>query len=43
MTHPSIKIQVAPEAVPSTPCWFGEVTVVVHVLTQCGVLGAIEQ
>jgi hypothetical protein len=43
MTHPSIKIQIAPEAVPSTACWFGEVRVLAHVLTPFGMLKAIEE
>ncbi len=43
MTHPSIQIQISPESVPSTPSWFGEVTVLAHVLTQFGVLKAIQQ
>lgn len=43
MTHPSVKIQITPESVPTMPSWFGEVTVLAHVLTQCGVLDAIQQ
>ena len=43
MTHPSVKVQIAPSSVPSTPLWFGEVVVLAHVLTQFGILGAIEQ
>jgi hypothetical protein len=42
MTHPSVTIQVAPESVPSTPSWMGEVAAVAHVLTHVGVLKAIE-
>ncbi len=41
--HPSLKVQIAPESVPSTPSWFGEVAVFAHVLTQFGLLNAIEQ
>src|ERR1700681_3153739 len=43
MMHPSVKVQIAPESVPSTPSWFGEVAVLAHVLTQFGLLDAIEQ
>jgi hypothetical protein len=43
MTHPSVKVQIVPESVPSTPSWFGEVAVLAHVLTQFGILGAIQQ
>lgn len=43
MTHPSVKVQIAPESVPSTPSWFGEVAVLAHVLTQFGILNAIQQ
>ena len=42
MMHASVNVQIAPESVPSTPSWFGEVAVVAHVLTQFGVLDAIE-
>ncbi len=42
MTHPSVTIQVAPESVPSTPSWMGEVAAVAHVLTHVGLLNAIE-
>src|SRR5713101_8281250 len=43
MTHSSVNVQIAPESVPSTPSWFGEVAVVAHVLTQFGLLDAIQQ
>jgi hypothetical protein len=43
MMHPSVKVQIAPESVPTTPSWFGEVAVLAHVFTQFGVLDAIEQ
>ena len=43
MTHPSVKVQIAPESVPATPCWFGEVAVVAHALRQFGTLSAIQQ
>jgi len=41
--HPSVKVQIAPSSVPVTPSWFGEVAVLAHVLTQFGVLDAIQQ
>ena len=41
--HPSVKVQIAPSSVPATPSWFGEVAVLAHVLTQFGVLDAIQQ
>lgn len=43
MTHASVKVQIVPEAVSSTPPWFGEVAVFAHVLTHFGVLDAIQQ
>ena len=43
MMHPSVKVQIAPSSVPTTPSWFGEVAVVAHVFTQFGILDAIEQ
>src|SRR5438874_8329941 len=43
MMHPSVKVQIAPSSVPATPSWFGEVAVLAHVLTQFGVLDAIQQ
>src|SRR6266567_3763242 len=43
MMHPSVKVQIAPQSVPSTPSWLGEVAVLAHVLTQFGLLEAIEQ
>jgi hypothetical protein len=42
MTHPSVKVQIAPSSVPTTPSWFGEVAVVAHVFTRFGVLDAIQ-
>jgi hypothetical protein len=38
MTHTSANVQIAPESVPSTPSWFGEVAIVAHVLTGSGLL-----
>ncbi len=43
MIHPSVKVQLAPESVPTTPAWLGAVAVVAHVCAQFGVLDAIQQ
>jgi hypothetical protein len=43
MTHPSVDIQIAPESLPSLPCWFGEVALVAQVFTTSGLLKAIEE
>jgi hypothetical protein len=43
MMHASVKVQIAPSSVPTTPSWFGEVAIVAHVLTQFGILDAIQQ
>src|SRR6266496_2021883 len=43
MTQPSVNVQIAPESVPSTPSWFGEVVILAHILTQFGLLKAIEE
>src|SRR6266702_7989715 len=43
MMYSSVKVQIAPSSVPTTPSWLGEVAVVAHVLTQFGVLDAIQQ
>ena len=43
MTHASVNVQIAPESVPTTPSWFGEVAVVAHVLHSIWLLDAIEQ
>jgi hypothetical protein len=37
MTHSMVKIQIAPEAVPSTPSWLDEVAVFAHALRHLGV------
>ncbi len=42
-THTSITIQTSPQSVPSTPSWFGEVTVIASYLRQVGVLAAISE
>jgi len=38
-----VSIQTSSQSVPSTPCWFGEVTVIAHFLKHQGVLAAIEE
>ena len=43
MTHPSIHVQIAPTAVPSTPSWLAEVAVLAHVFNQFGLQKAIEE
>src|SRR6266536_6355750 len=43
MMHSLVKLQIAPSSVPATPSWFAEVAVLAHVLTQFGVLDAIQQ
>src|SRR6266536_6118923 len=43
MTHPSVHLQMAPEDLPSVPCWFGEVAIVAQLLSTSGILKSIEQ
>lgn len=43
IAHSPVNIQTSSESVPSTPSWFGEVTVIAHCLKQQGVLAAIEE
>ena len=43
MTTSSVKVQISPESVPSTPSWFGEVTLIAHVFTQRGLLSEIRE
>ena len=38
-----VSIQTSSQSVPSTPCWFGEVTVIAHFLKQQGVLATMEE
>ncbi len=38
-----LSIQTSSESVPSLPCWFGEVTVISHVLKRQGALSSIEE
>jgi hypothetical protein len=42
MTYSSVTIQVAPESVPSTPSWMGEVAAFAQILTHVGLLKAIQ-
>jgi hypothetical protein len=42
-THTSVTIQTSPQPVPSTPSWFGEVTVIASYLRQVGVLSDISE
>src|SRR6266702_3170537 len=42
IAHSPVTIQTASQSIPSTPCWFGEVTVIAHCLKHQGVLSAIE-
>lgn len=39
----AVNIQTSPQSVPSTPPWFGEVTLIAHYLTHLGLLDAIAQ
>ena len=41
ITDSSVTIQTSSESVPSTPCWLGEVVLIVHYLRKLGVLDAI--
>lgn len=43
ITNSPITIQTSSQSVPSTPCWFGEVTVIAHFLKHQSVLAAIEE
>src|SRR5438270_5847957 len=43
MTHTSVHIQIAEASAPSTPSWFGEVAVMAQVLTQFGLLKALQE
>ena len=38
-----VTIQTASQSVPSTPSWFGEVTVIAQYLRHLGVLSALEE
>ena len=39
----AVSIQTSPQSVPSTPSWFGEITIIAHYLTQLGLLDSIVQ
>ncbi len=39
----SVTIQTSPESLPSTPCWFGEVSLIAGYLQRQGVLSAIAE
>src|SRR6266568_1958986 len=43
IAYAAVTIQTSPQALPSTPPWFGEVVTIAHYLTQQGTLSAIEQ
>jgi hypothetical protein len=43
IAYSPVNIQASAQSVPSTPCWFGEVTVIAHFLTRQEVLAAIEK
>jgi hypothetical protein len=43
MTHPSVTFQVDPGSAPSSPPWLEEVAAFAHILTQVGIISAIEQ
>jgi uncharacterized protein (UPF0179 family) len=43
MTPASVKVQIIPESVPSTPSWLGEVAIVDHVFTQRELFQAIAE
>jgi hypothetical protein len=43
MTPTSVKVQIVPESVPSTPSWLGEMTMIAHVFTQYELIAAIQE
>src|SRR5438270_13682286 len=43
MTHPTVTIQISPKSVPSTPSWMAEVGAVAQVLSQRGILKALQE
>ncbi len=43
ITYSPVTIQASAQSVPSTPSWFGEVTLIAHFLKSQGVLSAIQQ
>jgi len=42
MTHSNVRFQVDPTSVSSTPSWMEEVAAVAHILSQTGIISAIE-
>ena len=40
ISYSPVTIQTSSQSVPSTPSWFGEVTIIAHYLTRLGVLSA---
>ena len=43
MTHSPLRFQVDPTSTPSLPSWMEEVAVVAHMLTQTGIISALEE
>jgi hypothetical protein len=43
IAYSPVNIQASAHSVPSVPCWFGEITVIIHHLQRQGVLTAIEE
>ena len=43
IAYSSVNIQASAHSVPSTPCWFGEMTMIAHHLKRQGTLGAVEE
>src|SRR5579859_6351526 len=43
MTHSPVRFQVDPASVPSLPSWMEEVAVMAHILTQTGIISALEE
>src|SRR5947208_16930886 len=43
ITDSRVTIQTSPQSVPSTPSWFGEVTLMAHSLRRLGVLSALAE
>ncbi len=43
IAYSPVSIQASPHSVPSLPCWFGEITLIIHHLQGQGVLTAIEE
>lgn len=41
--HPAVSIQTTPQSVPSTPAWFGEVTILAHYLKPTQALEAVAE